>query len=67
MDSWLRVHPERGDTARGILSAFPHHLSEAGIGSVSEIFDAEPPYTPRGCISQAWSVAELLRALSRLT
>jgi glycogen debranching enzyme len=67
MDSWLRVHPEQGDAARGILGAFPDHLSEAGIGSVSEIFDAEPPYTPRGCISQAWSVAELLRALSRLT
>jgi glycogen debranching enzyme len=63
----LRVHPEQVETAHGILGAFPHHLSEAGIGSVSEIFDAEPPYTPRGCISQAWSVAELLRALSRVT
>ena len=35
----------------GSSSAFDHHLSEAGVGSVSEIFDAEPPYTPRGCIS----------------
>jgi predicted glycogen debranching enzyme len=67
VDAWLRVHPEQVDTARGIVGAFEHHLSEAGIGSVSEIFDAEPPYTPRGCISQAWSVAELLRVLSRLT
>jgi predicted glycogen debranching enzyme len=67
LDAWLRVNPEQVDQARAILSAFPSHLSEAGIGSVSEIFDAEPPYTPRGCISQAWSVAELLRALSRLT
>ena len=67
LDAHLRACPDQLDAARGILSAFPNHLSEAGIGSVSEIFDAEPPYTPRGCISQAWSVAELLRALSRVT
>jgi predicted glycogen debranching enzyme len=66
VDAYLRVHPERVESARGILSGFEPHLSEAGIGSISEIFDAEPPYTPRGCISQAWSVAEVLRALSRL-
>ncbi|MEO7095217.1 MAG: amylo-alpha-1,6-glucosidase, partial [Polyangiales bacterium] len=36
-------------------------LDEAAVGSVSEIFDAEAPFTPRGCIAQAWSVAELLR------
>ncbi len=39
------------------------HLSEAGVGTFSEIFDAEAPHTPRGCIAQAWSVAELLRVL----
>jgi predicted glycogen debranching enzyme len=66
VDARLRVHPDEIESTRGILTAFEHHLSEAGIGSVSEIFDAEPPYTPRGCISQAWSVAELLRALSRV-
>ena len=38
-------------------------MAEAGIGSISEIFDAEPPFTPRGCIAQAWSVAEVLRCL----
>jgi predicted glycogen debranching enzyme len=43
------------------LTAFEGHLGEAGIGTVSEIFDAESPYSPRGCISQAWSVAEVLR------
>jgi glycogen debranching enzyme len=37
-------------------------LDEACIGSISEIFDAEPPYTPRGCVAQAWSVAEALRS-----
>jgi glycogen debranching enzyme len=37
------------------------HLASACVGSVSEIFDAQPPHTPRGCCAQAWSVAELLR------
>ncbi|MEM3578817.1 MAG: amylo-alpha-1,6-glucosidase [Candidatus Bathyarchaeia archaeon] len=38
------------------------HLFRAGLGNVSEIFDGDPPHTPRGCIAQAWSVAEPLRA-----
>jgi len=38
-------------------------LSEACVGSISEIFDADAPYVPRGCIAQAWSVAEVLRCL----
>ena len=41
---------------------FTEHLFEAGLGTISEIFDGDPPHTPRGCISQAWSVAEPLRA-----
>jgi len=40
------------------------HLNEACIGSISEIFDAESPFTPRGCIAQAWSVAEVLRCFA---
>jgi glycogen debranching enzyme len=44
------------------LNKFEEHLTEACLGQVSEIFDGDPPYTPRGCIAQAWSVAELLRA-----
>jgi glycogen debranching enzyme len=56
------VHPSDRDTARGFLGAFSEHLSEAGTGSISEIFDADEPYAPRGCIAQAWSVAEVLRA-----
>ncbi|MEN6465061.1 MAG: amylo-alpha-1,6-glucosidase, partial [Syntrophaceae bacterium] len=47
------------------LEAFIPHLGEAGIGSISEVFDAEPPFTPHGCISQAWSVAEVLRAWAK--
>ena len=47
--------------ARRFLEGFHDHLSEACIGSISEIFDAEAPFTARGCIAQAWSVAEVLR------
>ena len=50
------------DQATQWLAAFGEHLSDAGLGQISEIFDADPPHRPRGCIAQAWSVAELLRA-----
>lgn len=48
------------------LEAIGDHLADAGVGSVSEIFDGDPPHAPRGCIAQAWSVAELLRAWTEL-
>jgi glycogen debranching enzyme len=44
------------------LEAFTGHLRDAGLGQVSEIFDGSPSHSPGGCIAQAWSVAELLRA-----
>lgn len=44
------------------LEQFQPHLGEACLGQVSEIFDGDAPHTPRGCIAQAWSVSELLRA-----
>jgi glycogen debranching enzyme len=44
------------------LESFQPHLEEACLGNVSEIFDANAPHTPRGCVAQAWSVAEFLRA-----
>ncbi|HEY2805224.1 MAG TPA: amylo-alpha-1,6-glucosidase [Gemmatimonadales bacterium] len=61
IDAWLALHPEDRAGARKFLEGFLPHLNEAGIGTISEIFDAEEPYTPRGCIAQAWSVAEVLR------
>jgi predicted glycogen debranching enzyme len=61
IDAWLQLHPDDRAGARRFLAGFPPHLNEACLGSISEIFDAEPPYTPRGCIAQAWSVAEVLR------
>ena len=61
VDAWLKLHPEDPSAARVFLEGFLPHLGEACLGSVSEIFEAEPPYMPRGCVAQAWSVAELLR------
>ncbi len=49
--------------ARGLLDGLDAHLAEACLGQVSEIFDAAAPHLPRGCVAQAWSVAEPLRAL----
>lgn len=46
---------------KGWLSGLDAHLSTAGIGFISEICEADPPHAPRGCIAQAWSVAEALR------
>ena len=65
IDAWLKVHPNDRAMARQFLHGFEPHLAEAGLGSISEVFDAEPPFTPRGCIAQAWSVAEVLRCLER--
>ncbi len=65
IDAWLKVYPEDFAGARRLLEGFVPHLNQACIGSISEIFDAEPPYTPRGCIAQAWSVAEILRCWVR--
>jgi predicted glycogen debranching enzyme len=65
VDAWLKIHPEDKPGARTYLEGFAPHLSDAGVGTMSEVFDAETPYTPRGCIAQAWSVAEVLRCLEK--
>ena len=66
VDAWLRGHeaePEAPAIARTrFLAPLLAHLDDAGLGHVSEIADAEPPFTPRGCPFQAWSVGELIRA-----
>jgi glycogen debranching enzyme len=53
-----------GDAAQAIryLEGIAPHLGDACLGTVSEIFDAEPPHAPRGCFAQAWGVSETLRA-----
>jgi predicted glycogen debranching enzyme len=45
-----------------LLPLFTQQISEAGLGTLSEIFDGDAPHAPRGCVAQAWSVAEPLRA-----
>ncbi|MDR2574790.1 MAG: amylo-alpha-1,6-glucosidase [Desulfovibrio sp.] len=49
-----------------LMPLFSDHLADAGLGGISEIFDASPPYRPNGCINQAWSVAECFRLLRSL-
>jgi predicted glycogen debranching enzyme len=62
----FNVHGDRV-LARSFLEPLAHHhLDDYGLGSIAEIFDGDPPYSPRGCIAQAWSVAETLRAWSVL-
>lgn len=57
----LRVYQNRAQ-ARSYLKPLLHHLRDHGVGHISEIFDGDPPFTPRGCFAQAWSIAEVLRA-----
>jgi predicted glycogen debranching enzyme len=65
VEAWLRVRgnsPSAAQEARHrFLQPLYEHLNEAGLGHVSEIADAEAPYSPRGCPFQAWSLGELLR------
>jgi predicted glycogen debranching enzyme len=62
-DAVVRTLGAPGKTkARKALAGLVAHLQDAGLGTVSEIFDGDAPHAPRGCPSQAWSVAELLRA-----
>jgi predicted glycogen debranching enzyme len=61
IDAWLKVHPKERQRARKFLEVFPVHLSDNGLGSISEVFDAREPHMAGGCIAQAWSVAEVLR------
>ena len=63
VDAWLKVYPDDRTGARRLLEGFDLHLDDACVGSISEVFDAEEPYVPRGCVAQAWSVAEVLRGL----
>jgi glycogen debranching enzyme len=62
VDAHLLVYGDR-PRARGYLDPMREHLfAEACAGSISEIFDGDAPHAPRGCIAQAWSVAEVCRA-----
>ena len=63
--AYLKVNKaseEARDRCAGLLEPLRAHMQEAGLGQISEIFDADAPHRPRGCFAQAWSVAEILRA-----
>lgn len=68
VDAYRKVHSKDVRAEKRIdeiLAGLREHLNAAAVGQVSEIFDGDPPHTPRGCPAQAWSVAELLRVLMR--
>ena len=70
VDAYLNAFGESEENYRYLRSLFDplrKHLHEAGLGSISEIFDADLPQAPKGCASQAWSVAEALRAYQRIS
>ena len=62
VDAIMKVKDDKRE-AKQVLEKFSYHLNEGCIGSVSEIFDADAPHHPRGCIAQAWGVAELMRVI----
>jgi predicted glycogen debranching enzyme len=66
VDAWLKLHPDELGRAEKLLQAFEDRLGQNAVGSIGEIFDAEPPYTHRGCVAQAWSVAEVLRSVVKV-
>ena len=66
VEAWVRRAGQRAprrvkEARRRFLAPLLEHLGQAGVGHVSEIADADAPYTPRGCPFQAWSVGEALR------
>ena len=65
VEAHFKVHRGRM-AALALLRPFEHHLRDAGLGTISEILDGDPPHLPRGCIAQAWGVAEVLRVWRRL-
>ena len=62
----LRVSGNAGE-AMSFLEPMFSHLKAAGLGTASEIFDGDPPFTPNGCVAQAWTVGETLRAWRVIT
>jgi predicted glycogen debranching enzyme len=64
IDSLIAIKGEDGKPeATRIINTILEHLDEAGVGTISEIFDAEAPHTSRGCMAQAWGVGEILRVM----
>jgi glycogen debranching enzyme len=61
VEAWLKTFPKAPETAAKLLESISGNLDGYGVGCLAEVFDADPPHAARGCISQAWSVAEWTR------
>jgi len=66
VDAALKLPDTDRGALRELLMTFDRHLDEACVGQIGEVFDADPPFLPRGCVAQAWSVAEVLRSWLKL-
>ena len=65
---WANASSDRDAAeARSLLEQQAQAITTYGLGSLAEIFDAEPPFTPGGCIAQAWTVGELIRCWKLLS
>lgn len=62
VDAVMKVKGERSNL-KSVIRDFAYHMAEGCIGQVSEIFDADAPHHPRGCVAQAWGVGEILRVI----
>jgi predicted glycogen debranching enzyme len=62
IDAELKLPGADRSRLRELLTTFDQALEQACVGQISEVFDAEPPFLPRGCVAQAWSVAEVFRS-----
>lgn len=66
-EGWLRIYGKQGvNKVRKLVYGFEEVMSEHGVSTISEIYDGDPPHAPRGAISQAWSVGEILRMIELL-
>jgi predicted glycogen debranching enzyme len=66
IDAALKLPGTNRQELRDLLTWFDRHLDDACVGQIAEVFDADAPYLPRGCVAQAWSVAEVLRSWLRV-
>jgi predicted glycogen debranching enzyme len=66
IDAALKLPGTDREGLRALLAGFDQRLADACVGQISEVFDAEAPFLPRGCIAQAWSVAEVLRCWQKI-
>lgn len=66
VDAWLKVHPRSEKKVEEFIKPLIEQLFHNCVGSIGEIYDAKDPYNARGCFAQAWSVAELLRIVTKI-